>query len=99
MFVAYDPAGEIAGVVTVGECDRAGEKVAALGLLAVDKASRRQGLGTALMRAAMEWTAAHKYLHMEIITQGTNDAALALYMKFGFEIAKVCQVLHSWLEY
>jgi len=60
MFVAYDPAGEIAGVVTVGECDRAGEKVAALGLLAVDKASRRQGLGTALMRAAMEWTAAHK---------------------------------------
>lgn len=58
--------------------------VATLGMFVV--ADRRaRGVGTALMREAMRWAADHGIERVELTVYPHNDAAMALYRRFGFE--------------
>jgi RimJ/RimL family protein N-acetyltransferase len=58
--------------------------VADLGLMvALD--ARRQGVGWALLEAAVEWARGAGVRKLELHVFPWNDAAIALYQKFGFE--------------
>lgn len=45
---------------------------------------QRQGVGTALMKAALGWAKANAILRVELYTLASNTKALNLYRKFGF---------------
>jgi len=57
--------------------------VATLGM-AVDKAWRRRGVGVALMAAGMRWARSAGIEKVTLEVYPTNEAAVALYRKFGF---------------
>ncbi len=48
---------------------------------------RRQGIGTALSRLAVEWAREAGFAELYISTELSNKAALGLYQKAGFRIA------------
>lgn len=58
--------------------------VATLGMF-VSADHRRQGIGAALMDAAMVWARANGVERVELSVYPHNDAAIALYRRFGFE--------------
>ena len=72
--------------VVVGQVslDVAPYGVASLGML-VDGAWRRQGVGTALVRAAVDAARAHGCHKVSLQVWPHNEAALALYRDLGFE--------------
>jgi ribosomal-protein-alanine N-acetyltransferase len=73
-FVA-DDGGRIVGVLFLHENE--------LGMMvAADR--RGQGVGTALVAAAIEWARAHGLLELTLGVFPHNEAAIALYRKFGF---------------
>jgi ribosomal protein S18 acetylase RimI-like enzyme len=68
-----------------------------LGLVAVAAQARAQGLGRELVAAALE-RAAPRRQPVQVVTQGGNEAAVALYRKCGFEPRGVQSWFHIWLE-
>jgi putative acetyltransferase len=58
--------------------------VATLGM-AVHAPWRGKGLGTALMEAALRWAGSSGVEKVSLEVYPTNEAALALYRRFGFE--------------
>ena len=55
--------------------------------MSIDPAYRGQGIGTALMTAALEWARAQPTIHKLVLEVWPhNTAALALYAKVGFAI-------------
>ena len=85
VFVAERQDGALVGRLSIGRDPHpASTHVADVGLMvALD--ARRQGVGTALMRAAVDWareTGVHK---LELHVFPWNGAAIALYEAFGFE--------------
>jgi len=85
VFVAERQDGALVGRLSIGRDPHpASTHVADVGLMvALD--ARRQGVGTALMRAAVDWareTGVHK---LELHVFPWNEAAIALYEAFGFE--------------
>jgi RimJ/RimL family protein N-acetyltransferase len=80
MLVA-DAGGEVVGMLRI---DKAGYGVAELGML-VAAAWRRRGVGSALLRAGIDWArevGAHK---VALQVWPHNQAAISLYERFGFE--------------
>ena len=51
----------------------------------VDARFRRQGVGRALLEAAVEWAPEHGVAKLELHVFPWNEAAIALYESFGFE--------------
>ena len=85
VFVAERDDGALVGRLSIGRDPHpASTHVADVGLMvALD--ARRQGVGTALMQAAVDWareTGVHK---LELHVFPWNGAAIALYEAFGFE--------------
>jgi RimJ/RimL family protein N-acetyltransferase len=62
----------------------ASHHVADLGLM-VDARFRRQGVGRALLEAAVEWAPEHGVAKLELHVFPWNEPAIALYESFGFE--------------
>src|SRR5437867_2396371 len=59
--------------------------VATLGMFVVaDRRSR--GIGSALMAEAIRWARRHGVLRIELAVYPHNEAAIALYRKFGFDV-------------
>jgi ribosomal protein S18 acetylase RimI-like enzyme len=52
--------------------------------LVVDEKYRRQGMGSALLGACMEWAASAGASSMGLEVRASNTAALALYQRHGF---------------
>ena len=52
--------------------------------LVVDEKYRRQGMGSALLGACMEWAAGAGASSMRLEVRASNTAALALYRRHGF---------------
>ncbi len=52
--------------------------------LVVDERYRRQGIGSALIRACKEWAANAGALNIRLEVRASNAAALALYQRHGF---------------
>jgi len=81
------------GVVTLAA--RNGE--GSIGLIAVAPGNEGRGLGSGLMRAALDWFRARGCTRAGVITQGANLAACALYERHGFRVKQREIVHHFWL--
>ncbi|HJQ74588.1 MAG TPA: GNAT family protein [Gaiellaceae bacterium] len=85
VFVAEREDGTLVGRLSVGRDPHpASTHVADVGLMVAHDA-RRQGVGTALMEAAVEWAREAGVHKLELHVFPWNDGALALYEAFGFE--------------
>lgn len=83
VFVAEDD-GVIVGRLSVARDQHpASRHVADLGLM-VAATHRRRGIGTALLNAAVDWARASDVHKLELHVFPWNDAAIALYERFGF---------------
>jgi RimJ/RimL family protein N-acetyltransferase len=83
VFVAEAPAG-IVGRLSLGRDPHPASRHAAdLGLM-VAGSHRRQGIGRALLEAAVTWAADTGVRKLELHVFPHNDAAIALYEAFGF---------------
>ncbi len=86
--------GELAGVTTVSiEGDRA-----EIGLVAVASAHQGKGWGRKLMNAAEGWASARGAHALEVVTQGANEGACALYRATGGVVAQEQAIYHVWME-
>jgi dTDP-4-amino-4,6-dideoxy-D-galactose acyltransferase len=68
-----------------------------INLIAVRKADRGRGTGTALLRAALEWFTARDVDRVSVVTQGHDVAAMRLYGRTGFLTTAVELWFHLWL--
>jgi RimJ/RimL family protein N-acetyltransferase len=83
VFVAEVPEG-IVGRLSLGRDPHpASRHVADLGLM-VDATHRRRGVGSALLREAIDWARQSDVRKLELHVFPHNEAALALYESFGF---------------
>lgn len=84
VFVAEREDGAIVGRLSVGRDPHpASSHVADLGLMvALD--ARREGIGTALLQAAVDWARTAGVRKLELHVFPWNEAAIALYDRFGF---------------
>lgn len=80
VFVA-EADGRIVGQLGIG---RKRDGHAELGMLVAD-GWRGRGVGSALMDAAIDWARAHDVHKVALEVWPHNEAAIALYRKFGFE--------------
>ena len=84
VFVAEDD-GAIVGRLSISRDQHpASRHVADLGLM-VAESHRRQGVGTELLRAAVDWARHGGMRKIELHVFPWNTGAIALYEKFGFE--------------
>ena len=85
VFVAEREDGTLVGRLSVGRDPHpASTHVADVGLMVAQDA-RRQGVGTALIEAAVEWARQAGVRKLELHVFPWNEAAIALYDAFGFE--------------
>ncbi|MFL5941667.1 MAG: GNAT family N-acetyltransferase [Gaiellaceae bacterium] len=85
VFVAEDDAGTVVGRLSVGRDPHpASTHVADVGLM-VAVGARRQGVGRALLQAAVDWARAAGVRKLELHVFPWNEAAIKLYESFGFE--------------
>lgn len=68
-----------------------------IGLVAVAEEARGRGLARALVGAALR-RAAELGLGAQVVTQGRNQAANALYAACGFGVVRVQTWLHLWFD-
>jgi RimJ/RimL family protein N-acetyltransferase len=85
VYVAERDDGALVGRLSVGRDPHpASAHVADVGLMvAID--ARRQGVGTALLQAAVDWAREEGVRKLELHVFPWNAAAIALYDRFGFE--------------
>jgi RimJ/RimL family protein N-acetyltransferase len=85
VFVAEREDGTLVGRLSIGRDPHpASTHVADVGLMvALD--ARRQGVGTALLQAAVDWARESGIRKLELHVFPWNEAAIALYDAFGFE--------------
>lgn len=91
VFVWSDSAG-CRGMVTVSVHDGKGR----IGLVAVSKECRGKGIARKLMTAVDAWLWGQGVRECEVVTQGQNTAAQALYHSVGFTICDRKYVWHVW---
>ena len=85
VFVAERPDGGIVGRLSVArDAHPASAHVADIGLM-VSKDARRQGVGWALLEAAVGWARESGVRKLELHVFPWNEPAIALYEGFGFE--------------
>jgi streptothricin acetyltransferase len=94
VFIAYfenQPAGEL-------RLSKSWNGYAYIDNIVVSKAFRRQGVGTALVRQAIEWSQSKSLPGVMIETQSNNVAACLLYDHCGFQLTGFDSNLYRGLE-
>ncbi len=76
--------GHVAVHVDQGHSERFGMKWGVLGSLAVDPDYHHQGIGSALIRRAMQWFREQNCQYVEVATDQNNIAAIRAYEAAGF---------------
>ncbi len=80
--------GQVVGYVAVhidqGRSQRFGMKWGVLGSLAVDPDYHHQGIGSALIKRAMQWFRGQNCQYVEVATDQNNIAAIRAYEAAGF---------------
>jgi ribosomal protein S18 acetylase RimI-like enzyme len=87
IFVAEAGHGQVVGLLTMSQrwtLWHAGP-CALIEELVVDKGARRQGVGRALIQAALDWARAQGCSEVELSTEPDNLKAQAFYRRLGFE--------------
>ena len=82
----------IAGITTIG----VQEQFAEIGLVAVDRNCRRQGIGKDLILSADTFAYARGINEIKVTTQLKNSEACRLYEKCNFHIEKITNIYHYW---
>ena len=84
VFVAESPEGIVGRLSVARDTHPASYHVADLGLM-VAASHRRQGVGTALLDQAVAWAQEAGVRKLELHVFPSNEPAIALYERFGFE--------------
>lgn len=84
----------VRGVVTLGEKN----KRANIGLIAVNKECRGEGLGKQLLVAAENWGSSQGYKHIQVVTQKHNKIACSFYESNGYHQEKNQFIYHVWFD-
>lgn len=69
---------------------------AVIGLIAVERQSRRKGLGTLLVRGVQRHAAVRGCRTLSVVTQEKNEPALLLYQRCGFISLHASHMYHFW---
>ncbi|GAB4129254.1 MAG: hypothetical protein OHK0045_00250 [Raineya sp.] len=91
--IIYEQDGKIVGLLTLYQ----ETKRACVGLLAVDKMYRGQGIAQELLHKASELAHLWHTSHLQIVTQKANKKAVCFYEKKGFAVEKIENMYHFWL--
>jgi RimJ/RimL family protein N-acetyltransferase len=83
VFVAETPEGVVGRLSIARDRGAYSQHVAELGLM-VAAGARRQGIGSALMKEAIEWARGVGVIKLELTVFPHNEPAIALYRKLGF---------------
>jgi dTDP-4-amino-4,6-dideoxy-D-galactose acyltransferase len=67
-----------------------------IGLIAIDKDFRGQGIGSSLINAAFNYTSFDGFRHLTVATQRRNEGAINFYKKNGFTEVGSTFVYHLW---
>ncbi|MGO9605599.1 MAG: GNAT family N-acetyltransferase [Candidatus Binataceae bacterium] len=94
VLVVHGEGDSISAMITLGCKNGRGD----IGLVAVHSRLQGRGYGTALMREGRRYFASKGYKHSQVVTQGNNVAACALYQKSGFVLENSQNVFHFWLR-
>ncbi len=84
VLVAEAPEGIVGRLSVARDRHPASRHVADVGLM-VAQSHRRLGIGTALLRASVEWARERAIAKLELHVFPHNEAAIRLYERFGFE--------------
>lgn len=71
--------------------------VGTIGLVSVDERFRQKGIGSSMIRHAMNYSLLHQVNKLCVTTQSRNIPACRLYEKNGFRLDSVVDVWHWWL--
>jgi ribosomal protein S18 acetylase RimI-like enzyme len=87
IFVAEDGKGQVVGLLSVSQRWTLwhAEPCALIEELVVDERTRRQGIGHALIEAALDWAKGQGCSEVEVSTEQDNAGAQAFYQRIGFE--------------
>lgn len=69
-----------------------------IGLVAVAREARGQGVGRLMVEQAVAWCRSRGARSVKVATQGTNIPALRLYESCGFKVSDVKIWFHRWFE-
>ena len=94
VMVLKSATGESLGMVTLGEKNR----VADIGLIAVEAAARGQQVGQRLMAETRRRAVASGFTQLQVITQGENYLACRFYEKCGLTQVNEVYIYHLWLR-
>jgi dTDP-4-amino-4,6-dideoxy-D-galactose acyltransferase len=98
----YEQSGKMAGFLIMTEDKSITEGSSISGkrifLIAVLPEYRRQGVGTALVQAAIHYSRKNASPYLMVGTQSSNSAAISLYQSCGFKLHRVCQELSWWFH-
>ena len=87
--------GEPAGYLS---CHRSGAHAGHIGLAAVDPQFHGQGIGRAMIEAALHWFADKEITDITVVTQGRNVAAQRFYQSAGFLTRSIECWYHKWFS-
>ena len=94
VFVAEDD-GKPRGYIS---CHLREQQTGQIGLIAVAANSSGKGIGTALVRHAVQWFGEQGMTRVSVVTQGRNVNAQRLYQKCGFMTRTLELYYHYWLQ-
>jgi dTDP-4-amino-4,6-dideoxy-D-galactose acyltransferase len=94
--LTFEEAHKIDGMVTVLS-DKTSDLIK-IGLIAVDKATQKKGIGTALMAAVENYAIQQSIHNIEVTTQKANKTACSFYEKCNFSIKSINNIYHFWLK-
>jgi N-acetylglutamate synthase-like GNAT family acetyltransferase len=75
-----------------------GPDTGSLGLMGVDTAIRRHGLGGQLLQGALAWLAGRSITRVWLATQGRNDASQGFFTSAGFRPTHAALWYHRWFD-
>lgn len=87
--------GEPAGYLS---CHRSDAHAGHIGLAAVDPRFHGQGIGRAMIEAALRWFADQQITDISVVTQGRNVAAQRFYQSAGFLTRSIECWYHKWFS-
>ena len=77
-------------------CHLSSERAGSIGLAAVDARFHGQGIGRAMMEAALLWFREQGVTDLSVVTQGRNVAAHRFYQSAGFLTKSIESWYHKW---
>lgn len=83
----------LSGFITI---QKVSEEIATIGLIAVNKSCRGEGIAKELIIKAINYCKENKFTTLEVATQKENIPAMNLYNKLGFREKKIKYIYHIW---